>query len=110
MTMSVIGWHTARIPGGVTPEAVKVLEEMAQWLQEKGATNVHVVKLDDHHYRMIDFWPDIATHDQFVKAASTPAVQAQIQRFRATLHFEDVGSSGLEGHFQWGRGEIVATH
>ena len=110
MTMSVIGWHTARLPGGVTPEAIKVLEEMAQWLKEKGATNVHVVKLDDHHYRMIDFWPDHATHDRMQAATHEPAVQALVQRFRATLHSEDVGSSGLEGHFQWGRGEIVATH
>jgi hypothetical protein len=47
-------------------------------LKEKGATHVHVVKLDDHHYRMIDFWPDRATHDQLVKAASTPAGEAMV--------------------------------
>ena len=108
--MSVIGWHTARLPGGMTPTAVKALENHVQWLKEKGATHVHVVKLDDHHYRMIDFWPDHATHDRMQAATHEPAVQALVQRFRATLHSEDVGSSGLEGHFQGGSGDIVASH
>jgi hypothetical protein len=110
MTMSVIGWHTARLPGGVTPEAVKVLEEFAHWLKEKGATHVHVVKLDDHHYRMIDFWPDHATHDRMMTAPQTPDREAMTKRITDTLHWEQVGSPGLEGHFQWGSGDIVASH
>ncbi len=108
--MSVIGWHTARLPGGVTPEAVKVLEEFAQWLKEKGATHVHVVKLDDHHYRMIDFWPDHATHDRMMTAPQTPDREAMTKQFTDTLHWEQVGSPGLEGHFQGGSYDIVASH
>ena len=107
--MSVIGWHTARLPGGMTPTAEKALENHVQWLKEKGATHVHVVKLDDHHYRMIDFWPDRATHDQFVKAASTPAGEAMVMRIWDTIHWEQVGGPGIEGHFQWGSGDVVAS-
>ena len=95
--MSFIGWHTVRVPGGLTPEILKTVEDAAfAWLRGHGATQVWLVKQSEDTYRIIETWPDRAKHSKFIETARV-----------GVLYFKAFGGEMVEG--QGGAGDIVAS-
>ena len=97
--MSVIGWHTVRVPGGLTAEVMGAVDGFARWLKDHGATQVHVVKISEDTYRVMDYWPDHATH----AAMETAAAAGHFYGYMSSFHGETVTG-------QHGSGDIVSSH
>ena len=97
--MSVIGWHTVRVPGGLTAGVISAVDGFARWLKDHGATQVHVVKISEDTYRVMDYWPDRATH----AAMETAAVAGNSYGYIDSFHGAIVSG-------QHGNGDIVSSH
>ena len=67
--MNVVGWHTVRVPGGLTPEGVAIAREVARSIMDHGATQVYLIKMCEDTVQFFDVWPDRATFDRFTEWA-----------------------------------------
>ena len=73
--MGVVGWHTVRVPGGLTEASIEIAREVATSLKGHGATQVDLIKVGDDTLRFLDFWPDRASYDRFIVIAEASMSQ-----------------------------------
>ena len=100
--MSFIGWHTVRVPGGLTPEVLKAADAVIlDFLKQHGATHAYLVQESADTYRVIDLWPDRATHSMFVEAGRA------WEEANGGRYYKAFGGEYVDG--QGGIGEVVAS-
>ena len=73
--MGVVGWHSVRVPGGLTDASIELARDVAISLKGHGATQVYLIKVGDDTLRFLDFWPDRASYDRFVVIAEAAMSQ-----------------------------------
>lgn len=67
--MEVVGWHTVRVPGGLTEAGLAIARDAGRTIKEHGATQVLLVKVCEDTVQFFDVWPDRRTFDHFTEWA-----------------------------------------
>ena len=100
--MSFIGWHTVRVPGGLTPEVLKAAGDfILDFLKQHGATHAYLIQMRHDTYRVIEFWPDRATHSKLLEAGRA------WEEANGGRYYKAFGGEYVDG--QGGIGEVVAS-
>ena len=93
--MGVVGWHTVRVPGGLTDASIEIAREVATSLKGHGAAHVHLIKVCDDTVRFLGFWPDRPSYDRFIGIA-VAAMSRDVPMHWDLMHGEYV--SGGDGN------------
>jgi len=93
--MGVVGWHTVRVPGGLTDASIEIAREVATSLRGHGATQVYLIKVGDDTLRFLDFWLYRASYDRFIVIAEA-AMSQDVPMHWDLMHGEYV--SGGDGN------------
>ena len=93
--MGVVGWHSVRVPGGLTDASIELARDVAISLKGHGATQVYLLQVGDDTLRFLDFWPDRASYDRFIVIAEA-AMSQDVPMHWDLMHGEYV--SGGDGN------------